>query len=237
MLIRPYTVRDVRDYFVAAKGHDYATTIDKTGVKCLELIGASFLADEAAIFGEPNIEYIKKEIDWYQSQSLNIKDIYGPERKPPAAWEYAASPEGFINSNYGHLIWSEENGYQYDNVLKELKKYPDGRRALMVYNRPEIWEDYNLLGMSDFICTNAVAYYIRNGHLNCCVQMRSNDVVYGYKNDYAWQQFVLHQLAYALELEPGKMIWQVQNLHVYEKHFDLVKPQFRDTKAGYEGYK
>ena len=21
---------------------------------------------------------------------------------------------------------------------------------------------------------------------------------------------------------PGKMIWQVQNLHVYEKHFDLV---------------
>ena len=55
MLIRPYTVRDVRDYFVAAKGHKYATTTDKTGVKCIELIGASFEADEAAIFGSPNI--------------------------------------------------------------------------------------------------------------------------------------------------------------------------------------
>ena len=121
MLIRPYKVSDVRDYFVGAKNHEYAMTTDKTGVKCIELIGASFLADEAAIFGEPNIEYIKKEIDWYQSQSLNIKDIYGPERRPPEAWEYAASPEGFINSNYGHLIWSEENGYQYDNVLAELK--------------------------------------------------------------------------------------------------------------------
>jgi len=225
MLISPYTVKDVRDYFVGAKNHDYATTTDKTGVKCIELIGASFLADEAAIFGEPNLEYIKKEIDWYQSQSLNIKDIYGPERRPPEAWEYAASPDGSINSNYGYLIWSKENGYQYDNVLKELKKYPDGRRAMMVYNRPEIWSEYDLFGMSDFICTNAVAYYIRNAKVNCCVQMRSNDVVFGYKNDYAWQQFVLHELAKDLFLEPGKMIWQVQNLHVYERHFDLIKPK------------
>ena len=225
MLIRPYRVRDVRDYFVGAKGHDYATTTDKTGVKCIELIGASFEADEAAIFGSPNIEYIQKEISWYHSQSLNIKDIYGTERPPPEAWQYAASPQGFINSNYGYLIWSEENGNQYKNVLEELKKYPDGRRAMMVYNRPEIWDDYNMLDMNDFICTNAVAYYIRNDYLNCCVQMRSNDVVYGYKNDYAWQQFVLHELANELGLEPGRMIWQVQNLHVYEKHFDLVKPK------------
>ena len=65
MLVRPYTVRDVRDYFVGAKGHDYATTTDKTGVKCIELIGASFLADEPAIFGTPNIDYIQKEINWY----------------------------------------------------------------------------------------------------------------------------------------------------------------------------
>jgi thymidylate synthase len=55
--------------------------------------------------------------------------------------------------------------------------------------------------------------------------MRSNDVVFGYKNDYAWQQFVLHELAKDLFLEPGKMIWQVQNLHVYERHFDLIKPK------------
>jgi thymidylate synthase len=54
--------------------------------------------------------------------------------------------------------------------------------------------------------------------------MRSNDVVYGYKNDYAWQQFVLEELAYDLGLVAGKMIWQVQNLHVYEKHFDLIVP-------------
>jgi thymidylate synthase len=53
--------------------------------------------------------------------------------------------------------------------------------------------------------------------------MRSNDVVYGYKNDYAWQEYVLTQLATQLSIGTGSIIWQVQNLHVYERHFDLVK--------------
>ena len=225
MLIRPYKVSDVRDYFIGAKNHDYATTTDKTGVKCIELIGASFEADEPAIFGTPNVEYIQKEIDWYKSQSRNINDIYGIGSMPPAAWQYAANKDGMINSNYGYLIWSKDNGNQYDKCLAELKANSNSRRAMMIYNRPEIWDEYNLEGMSDFICTNSVAYYIRNGKLHCSVSMRSNDVIYGYKNDYAWQQYVLQQLSNDLDVEPGKMIWQVQNLHVYEKHFDLVKPK------------
>jgi len=226
-LIKPYTVSDVRDYFCAAKRNPYCQTIDKTGVKCLELIGASFEATEPAIFGTPNVEYINKEIEWYESMSLNINDIYGPGKPPPAAWTYAASPEGMINSNYGYLIWHKDNGNQYDNCLQELKDNPNSRRALMVYQRPEIWEEYDLMAMSDFICTNSVAYYIRHGKLDCSVSMRSNDVVYGYKNDYAWQHYVLLKLANDLGVEAGKMIWQVQNLHVYEKHFDLVKPVMR----------
>ena len=226
MLIRPYKVTDVRDYFIGAKqGGGYGQTIDKTGVKCIELIGASFLADEPAIFGEPNTEYIQKEIDWYESMSLNINDIYGPDREPPAAWEYAADPHGNINSNYGYLIYSDKFHGQYFKVAEELRMNPDGRRATMIYNRPEIWSEYVEGGKSDFICTNAVAYYIRHGRLDCCVQMRSNDVIYGYKNDYAWQQYVLSNLADDLDLEVGNMIWQVQNLHVYEKHFDLIQPK------------
>ena len=111
------------------------------------------------------------------------------------------------------------------NALDELIKNPDSRRACMVYNRPSIWLEYKENGKNDFICTNAVTYYIRDGYLDCVIQMRSNDVVYGYKNDYAWQQYILSNLADDLDLEPGNMIWQVQNLHVYEKHFDLIKPK------------
>lgn len=225
MLIRPYKVSDVRDYFIGMKNTGLNHTTDKTGVKCIELIGASFLADEPAIFGKPNKEYIEKEIGWYESMSLNIHDIYGSDFLPPAAWKYAADPYGNINSNYGYLIYSDKFHGQYFKVAEELRMNPDGRRATMIYNRPEIWSEYVEGGKSDFICTNAVAYYIRNGKLDCCVQMRSNDVIYGYKNDYAWQQYVLSNLADDLDLEPGNMIWQVQNLHVYEKHFDLIQPK------------
>ena len=66
MLIRPYKVSDVRDYFIGMKSTGLNHTVDKTGVKCIELIGASFEADQPAIFGEPNIDYIQKEIKWYQ---------------------------------------------------------------------------------------------------------------------------------------------------------------------------
>ena len=93
----------------------------------------------------------------------------------------------------------------------------------MIYTRPSIWVEYNEHGKNDFICTNAVTYYIRNDELQAVVQMRSNDVVFGYKNDIAWQQNVLEALSADLNIEPGFIQWQVQNLHVYERHFHLVK--------------
>jgi hypothetical protein len=80
-------------------------TLDKTGQKTIEILGASFIADEPAIFGTPNEEYIKKEIDWYMSMSTNIYDINKESgADAPAAWKYAADTHGNINSNYGHIV-------------------------------------------------------------------------------------------------------------------------------------
>ena len=216
------TVNDIRKHFIGEL-NDGAFTTDKTGQNTIELLGASFIADEPAIFGTPNQEYINREIDWYISASTNIHDIYDRGTAPPEAWQYAADNHGNINSNYGYLIFSDIYYRQYDNVLTELLENPDSRRASMIYQRPSIWTEYNENGKSDFICTNAVTYYIRNDELQSVVQMRSNDVVYGYKNDYAWQQYVLTTLAKDLGIQPGFITWQVQNLHVYERHFSLVK--------------
>lgn len=218
MMIRS-SVKDIRQKFLMLKNNnDYIT--DKTGVKMLEVVGASFMADEPFIFGTPNDDYIQREIEWYKSMSLNVNDIPGG---PPAIWKMVADKEGLINSNYGWCIWSEANGYQYENAYGELKRHPDSRRAVMIYTRPNMWKDYNHNGRSDFMCTNAVQYLRRDGLLHAVVQMRSNDVVYGYKNDYAWQKYVLELLAADLGLEVGLIHWNVGSLHVYERHFDLVK--------------
>ena len=215
------TIEAVREYFIHEL-HNENFTIDRTGAKTIEMIGASFIADEVAIFGKPNDDYIDAEIEWYDSQSTNINDIpYGNE--PPKAWQYSANEHGEINSNYGHLIWSEKYYNQFEHVINELEENPDSRRASMIYTRPSIWKEYNENGKNDFICTNSVTYYDRDSKLHAVVQMRSNDVIFGYRNDYAWQQYVLHQLAWELHMDAGDMHWQVQNLHVYERHFDLVK--------------
>lgn len=189
----------------------------------VSLYGVSFEADEDTIFSEPNQKYIEAEIKWYKSQSRNIFDLdYDPI---PAIWREVADLEGNINSNYGYLVFSSDGimPSQYDYVLNELTMNKDSRRATMIYTYPEIHNDYKWRGMNDFICTNAVSYYVENDVLNAVVQMRSNDAVYGYKNDLAWQKEVLRMLASDLEMEPGKIIWQVQNLHVYERHYDYLE--------------
>jgi thymidylate synthase len=198
-------------------------TVDKTGAKTIEIIGASFLADEETIFGTVNQEYVQQELKWYDSMSTNVNDIR--EGDAPAAWQYTANKYGEINSNYGLLIHSDQYHNQYLNALNELKSNSDTRRASMVYQRPSIWVDFNANGKNDFICTNAVTYYKRDGKLNAVVQMRSNDAVFGYKNDYAWQSDVLHSLIGNLDdgTEYGDIYWQVQNMHVYERHFGLIK--------------
>ena len=215
------TVDDIRQYFIQEL-RDENFTVDRTNSKTIELIGASFIADEKAIFGEPNVPYIDAELDWYLGCSTNINDIRYKD-EPPTAWQYAANEYGEINSNYGKLIFDDKYYRQFDNVINELNHEPDSRRAVMIYNRPSIWTEFDENGKNDFICTNAVSYYIRDNHLQSVVQMRSNDVVFGYKNDYAWQRYVMDMVANEVDCEVGSLTWQVQNLHVYERHFDLVK--------------
>lgn len=222
-------VSDIREHFRKELQLE-RFTVDKTGAKTIELIGASFIADEPAIFGKVNHDYVIQELNWYSSTSTNINDIRPADQGPPEAWKYAANRHGEINSNYGHLIFSAKYYGQYYRALNELLSNPDSRRAIMIYNRPSIWEEFNENGKNDMICTNAVTYYIRDGLVNAVVQMRSNDVVFGYKNDYAWAYYILSFLVKDLNenrqqpegYKIGKIHWQVQNLHVYEKHFALV---------------
>lgn len=218
-MLKVNNVSDIREEFKTRLTAGFYVK-DKTGCNMLEIRSASFVADEPAIFGTPNEDYIKREIEWYMSCSRNVYDIPG---EPPAIWKQVASKDGIINSNYGWCIFSFENGNQFHRVENELRANPDSRRAVMIYNRPSMWEDYNKDGMSDFMCTNAVQYFIRLGHLEAHVQMRSNDVVFGYKNDFAWQEHVQKLLAEKLDVQPGVIYWNCGSLHVYERHFHLVK--------------
>jgi thymidylate synthase len=215
-------IKDIRQMFAEKlKNEDFV--VDKTGVKTIELIGETYIADEETIFGKLDNNYAQKEVRWYESTSLNVYDMH----RPPLIWKQVASKHGFINSNYGWVIYSKENGEQYKHCLRTLRKDKESRRAMMIYTRPSMQWEYNTDGMSDFICTNTVQILIRDNKLHYVLNQRSCDAIYGAKNDLYWAKHVQNKLLGDLkddypELELGDLIHQVGSLHVYERHFNLV---------------
>jgi len=171
-----------------------------------------------------NKKYCQKELDWYLSQNLNIAgwvdDI--------TIWKQISDKDGFINSNYGWCIFSKENYNQYYNCLEILKKNKNTRQAVMIYNRPEMWYDYNINGMKDWMCTYSNQFFIRNNKLISLYIMRSNDAIYGFLNDFYWACYVYNKLYNELkeiyfDLEIGYINWYAGSWHLYERHFNLLK--------------
>lgn len=202
--------------------------------KTLEIQNAHFEVDKCWIVREPNYDYYDREKAWYLSQSLNVNDIPGGA---PKMWKVCATPLGYINSNYGWCIFSKDNGYQFDNCAQHLLNDPHTREAIMIYNRPSMQQDYNKDGMHDFMCCQNVQYFIneyddKNDYIDCIVNFRSNDAVFGFNNDALWMWDVLVKLTdnlhnryfekYGKNLIEGNMYWNAGSLHIYERHFDIL---------------
>jgi len=199
--------------------------IDKTGVKVVELISPRIELDPSQSFLDFGVrrtplKYALEEISWYDSQDLSVKDI-GKQAK---IWNHVCDENGNVHSNYGYLIYSKELGSQYVSAIDELKRNKDSRRSCMIYNRPSMQWEYNLNGMSDFICTYATQHFIRNGELVYVVYMRSNDAIFGFFNDFYWHCTVYERMLKDLDgIKYGSLIWNSGSWHVYERHFELLK--------------
>ena len=197
--------------------------------KTVEIQNAHFLADKDWIIREPNYDYAQREIEWYESQSLYVKDI---SCKVPKIWEMCADRDGKINSNYGWCIFSDENKNQFDHCIKRLLDDPHTREACMIYNRPSMQIDCNENGMHDFMCTYSTQVFLNpinefGYDLDYTVFMRSNDACFGYNNDVLWHRHVRDKLVdklnnSGLTVFPGKIVWNAASLHVYERHFKYL---------------
>ena len=222
------TTEDIRDELTRL----YKEGIFREGKygKTVEIQNAHFLADKDWIIREPNYGYAKREIEWYESQSLYVKDIPGDV---PKIWQDCADRDGKINSNYGWCIFSNENGSQYDHCLNRLLDDHHTREACMIYTRPSMQVDCNSNEMHDFMCTYATQVFLNpinefGYDLDYTVFMRSNDAVYGFCNDAIWAKHVRDKIVAdlnkcGLTAFPGKIIWNAGSLHVYERHFKYLE--------------
>lgn len=219
---------DIYNEFVR-KYHNNEFRIFKNGTKTIEIQNAHFTCDKDYIVREPNYDYAQKEVEWYESMSLNVNDIPGGA---PTIWKQCADRNGFINSNYGWCIFSTYNGDQYQNCLDSLKNDMVSRQGVMLYTRPSMWEDSVKNGRHDFICTYSTQCFLNEEpdgiHLKYIVYMRSNDAVFGFNNDLYWHNWVRDHLAKDLAPTYGCIIcdaveWNAGSLHVYERHFKFLQ--------------
>lgn len=222
-----FDCNDIRNTLVEKyKNEDF----DATGN--VSIIAASFVADEPFIIREPNYKYVEREIQWYLSESLNVHDIPGGT---PTIWEQVSDKDGFINSNYGWTTFSKENYNQFDTVLKDLAENRSSRQGVIIFIRPTMHTDSKKNGMRDFICTYCYNFKIEENKLYMIVNMRSNDCVFGYDNDYAFADYVFNKMLEELkkthkDLEKGVIFWRADNFHVYPRHFKYLQEIYDKTQ-------
>ena len=207
----------------------------------VELQNIHFICDKDYIVREPNYDYAKREIEWYESQSLNVNDIPGGA---PTIWKQVATSLGYINSNYGWCIFGEYNGKQYEHCLKSLLKDHMTRQAVMIYTRPQMQTDWNKNEMHDFMCTHYVHCFLNEVQhpennvevyeLKYIVYQRSCDAVFGFNNDFQWHKYVYDKLYNDL-IEAGIPMsenkpfieYNCGSLHVYDRHFKHLENSFK----------
>lgn len=208
----------------------YNKDFDDTGN--VAIISASFVADEAYIIRPPNVEYVERELKWYLSESLNVNDI--PDGVP-TIWQQVSDKDGFINSNYGWTTFSKENYSQFDTVVEELSKNKASRQGVIIFIRPTMHEDSKRNGMHDFICTYCYTFKIEDNKLYMIVNMRSNDCVFGYDNDWAFADYVHERMLGELkktypDLDKGVMFWKADNFHCYPRHFKYLEEIYMNNQ-------
>lgn len=220
----------------------------RTGNKVL--YNASWIADRPSMIGQRNEDWVRRELDWFNSASDTLEDMEAPV---PALFEACAGDDGKVNSAYGYILFSQDpevlglgdlpiSGVPslYERALGALfSEGPATRHAVVIVSDRDIHALSIYNGRNDFICTNALNFMIdADNRLHIIAQMRSMDAVFGYRADYSMWDSLMSTLItdinakmalYWGEVTRGNISFQVANLHVYPRHLDALDDAAEDT--------
>jgi thymidylate synthase len=204
------------------------------GMKIKEVTNAALVIEDPAYPLYENkrrssqLKYIGAELLWYFSGRNDVDFI----EKFAKFWRDIENGDGTVNSAYGNLLFNEinEHGYtQWEWAYDSLINDKDTRQAIMHFNLPKHQIDTN----KDFVCTLTGVFQIRNNKLNFTVDMRSNDLILGTPTDIAFFCLLQQQMLNLLrkkypKLQLGSYTHIVHSIHLYERHFNLVKEMLNE---------
>ena len=199
------------------------------GMKIHEVTDAALVIEDPSFSLYENkrrssqFKYIGAELVWYFTGRRDTAFI----SKFAKFWDQIDNGNGTVNSAYGNLIFAEKNQHgvnQYQWALQSLIEDKDSRQAILHFNTTS----HQWKGNKDFVCTLNGVFQIRDNRLNFTIDMRSNDLILGTPTDVAFfcllqEQMLQHLKKYYPELEMGTYTHIVHSLHIYERHFELIK--------------
>lgn len=151
-----------------------------------------------------NFKYAEREWYWYLSGNPSAIEIskYAP------IWKNHMDENGLVRSNYG---WQWNRNEMLSKIIDKLKANKETRQAVLsIYDGKEISTYYN-----DTPCTNSIHFQIINNELCMTVNMRSNDLWFGFCNDQFCFSKLQEMVSKELSLPIGWYYHFSSNLHLY----------------------
>jgi thymidylate synthase len=160
-----------------------------------------------------NEDYAEYEWNWYLKGDRDASEI-GDRAKIWKKMMVEGTTE--VNSNYGYF-WNKN--YQLSRVVQELRTNKETRRAIVVHYDINELDRYKY----DTPCNDVLNFYIKDDKLHLTVFARSIDLVFGFCNDQYTFAKLMEMVAFQLDIPVGEMTWMITNLHIYPRHYDMLK--------------
>ena len=129
--------------------------------------------------------------------------------------------EGEMGPMYGYK-WRNFHGVdQLQNAINLIKNDPYSRRIMISAYDPSASKDSVLDP-----CHTFFQFYVSNNNkLNCLFYMRSSDFFLGVPFNITSYAIITHIIAKMTDLNPGELIFNAGDIHIYNNHITQVKEQ------------
>lgn len=213
---------------------------NRTNLKTVKDFGGMVvydMADGFPIISMKKVHWksVVHELIWFLNGGRNVKDL---QAKGVTIWDEWAKEDGDLGPVYG-VQWrnwelpgldrcGRPNSYdQVAEVVKTLRSNPQSRRMIVsAWNPPDL--KYMALEPCHVLWQLDVG---ADGRLNLLVFQRSADVFLGVPFNVASYALLLCVLAKMVGRQPGNLIHQMGNFHLYENQIQPAKDLIEKVKV------
>jgi len=150
----------------------------------------------------------------------DLGPVYGRQWVNWPRYEAVAGEEGLYRR-------AEPGHNQIAGLVRAIRETPGSRRLLFTG-----WNVDEVARMALPPCHMTYQFHVAGGRLNGLLFQRSCDLGLGFAFNIFGLALITRMLAQQCDLEPGEIVWNGGDVHLYLNHADLVDAQLSRTPSG-----